>query len=69
MARAHRHPHLADRPLQFYVYESEPEVLARHVLLIGILLDSDFPVRDRVEMFLEIHGNALLSEKTAVYLG
>jgi dynein assembly factor 3 len=51
------------------VYEADPEVLARHVLLLAVLLDETYPVRDRVETFLEVHGNALLSEKTAAYLG
>lgn len=69
MCRAHRHGSIAQAPLHFYVYETEPEVLARHILLISVLLDEEYPVRDRVEMFLEVHGNALLSERTAAYLG
>eukprot|EP00873_Tetraselmis_striata_P008924 jgi/Tetstr1/429188/TSEL_019141.t1 len=68
LCRAHRHAAPAAAPLEFFVHEADPEVLARHLLLLAVLLDEGYPVRDRVEMFLEVHGNALLSERTAVYL-
>jgi hypothetical protein len=55
--------------LHLYVYESEPEVLARHMLLLALLFDAALPVRTRAEMFLELHGNAVLRQKTADYLG
>ncbi|KAK9812777.1 hypothetical protein WJX72_003474 [[Myrmecia] bisecta] len=68
MCRSTRHLRNQDRPVRLYVYEEEPEGLARHMLLVSILLDEQLTVRDRVERFLEIHGNALLQEKTADYL-
>lgn len=52
-----------------YVYEEEPEVLARHMLLIHVLLDASLTSKERVETLLELHGNALLRQKTASYLG
>jgi hypothetical protein len=55
--------------LHLYVYETEPEVLARHMLLLALLFDAALPVRSRAEMFLELHGNAVLRQKTADYLG
>jgi len=55
--------------LRLYIYESEPEALARHMLLLSVLLDGHLRVKDRVEMFLELHGNVMLRQKTADYLG
>jgi dynein assembly factor 3 len=55
--------------LHLYVYESEPEVLARHMLLLALLFDAAQPVRTRAELFLELHGNAVLRQKSADYLG
>uniref|UniRef100_A0A061R8M2 Dynein assembly factor axonemal-like n=1 Tax=Tetraselmis sp. GSL018 TaxID=582737 RepID=A0A061R8M2_9CHLO len=68
MCRTTRHQAFSEKRFCFYIYEVEPEVLARHILLISVLLDKRYPVRNRVELFLEIHGNILLSEKTAKYL-
>jgi hypothetical protein len=51
------------------VYEEEAEALARHLLLLSILLDPQLLARERVEMLLELHSNALVREKTAAYVG
>jgi dynein assembly factor 3 len=51
--------------LQLYVYESEPEGLARHMLLLMLLFDASLTARDRAEMFVELHGNTLLRQRTA----
>lgn len=59
----------AQQQLHLYVYESEPEVLARHLLLLAVLFDAALPVRVRAELFLELHGNAVLRQKSADYLG
>lgn len=64
---------LADKPniqqspqqLELYVYETEVEGLARHMLLLTLLFDSSFTPQGRAEMFLELHGNALLRQQTA----
>ena len=52
-----------------YVFEEEPEGLARHLLLLSVMLDGSLPARERVEVLLELHGNALLRGNTATYLG
>lgn len=55
--------------LHLYIYEAEPEVLARHMLLLAVLFDGRLTVRQRAEMFLELHGNVMLRQTTADYLG
>ena len=55
--------------MHLYVYEDQPELLARHMLLVSILLDEALPVRQRMETFLEVHGNILLRENTSSYVG
>mmetsp|Transcript_54266 Transcript_54266/g.172266 ORF Transcript_54266/g.172266 Transcript_54266/m.172266 type:complete len:155 (-) Transcript_54266:589-1053(-) len=65
MCRSHRHP---ERDLVFYIFEDQHEVLARHMLLISILLDETLTPRDRVEIFLEVFGNANVREKCAAYV-
>lgn len=52
-----------------FIYEEEPEVLMRHVLLLAVLLDGRLLARERMEMLLELHSNALVREPTAQYLG
>lgn len=56
------------RALEFAVYEREPEVLARHLLLLAIALDFELPRRERAEVLLEVWANAQLREKTATYV-
>lgn len=51
--------------LELYVYETEVEGLARHMLLLMLLFDGSFTAQGRAEMFLELHGNALLRQQTA----
>lgn len=51
--------------LDLFVYESDPENLARHMLLLAVLVDASFTARERAEMFLELHGNILLRQRTA----
>jgi hypothetical protein len=52
-----------------YVFEEEPELLARHMLLLYALLDGSRPPKERAEAFLELHGSALLRRRTADWLG
>lgn len=51
------------------MYEEDPQLLARHMLLIYALLDGTLPPHERVEAFLELHGSALLRRCTADWLG
>lgn len=54
--------------MQLHVHEEEPEGLARHLLLLSILLDSSIPAKDRIQTLLEVHGNALVRQRTAEYV-
>jgi dynein assembly factor 3, axonemal len=56
--------------IQFYVMESQASALARHMLLLGILLDQsrDVGVQETTELFLECYGNLMVREKTAVWI-
>lgn len=61
LGRAPRHAAaLGARPVHFYMHEEEPEVLARHLLLLAIFFDHNVTAKDRAELLLEVHGNALL---------
>ena len=54
--------------INFYILESETEVLARHILLLHIFFDSDIPIRQRAALYLEIFGNALVQKRTERYI-
>ena len=56
------------RTFEFAVYEREPEILARHILLLAVALDYELPRRERAEVLLEVWANCLLREKTAAYV-
>ena len=45
--------------------EDEPEAIARHMLLLALLFDPTWAPRQKVEMFLEIHANALVTDTAA----
>ncbi|GFR44766.1 hypothetical protein Agub_g6097, partial [Astrephomene gubernaculifera] len=70
ICRATRHPLLQQQqqPVQLVVWEDSPEGLARHLLLLAVLLDGRLVARERWELLLELHGNALLRERAAGYL-
>ena len=69
LARQAQHLAASSQHMQLYIVEDEPEVLARHLLLLSVLLDRALPIGARVETFLELHGNALLQQRTAEYAG
>ena len=69
LARACKQLAHPNQILHIWVYEEAPAVLARHMLLLSVLLDTDIPVRQRTELFLELHNNAIIQETTAEYLG
>ena len=58
----------AHAPIEFAFYEREPEILARHMLLLAIALDFELPRRERAELLLEVWANTLIREKTAAYI-
>ena len=69
MSRLHRHMQSPSAVLHLWVFEEAPGILARHMLLLSVLLDSSLPVRQRTELFIELHSNALLQQTSAEYLG
>ena len=54
--------------IKFYVYEKVRENLARFIVLLNILNEKEISLRDRIELFMEIYGNSLLSSRTNEYL-
>jgi dynein assembly factor 3 len=56
------------RPINVYMAEKQPEVLARHVLLLAIFFDNDLGPRECTEMFLEVYGNSMLRKQTSAYV-
>ena len=57
-----------DQPLEFFVLERVPEVIARHLLLLQVVCDWELPVRQRATVFLEIFGNSQVQERTQRYI-
>lgn len=58
-----------ERPrINFYIYETSTENLARSFFFLHLLHDRSLSVKDRVEIFMEVYGNTLLSTKSAEYL-
>ena len=58
----------AVRPVHFYLMESHVEGLAKDLFLLHLFLNSSIPTRQRAILFLEIYGNALVQEKTEVFI-
>mmetsp|Transcript_9581 Transcript_9581/g.20365 ORF Transcript_9581/g.20365 Transcript_9581/m.20365 type:complete len:312 (+) Transcript_9581:78-1013(+) len=54
--------------LNFFVFEEIHEVLARHFLLLSILFDQAIPMRQRAVIFLEVFGNLMIQDKTALHI-
>jgi dynein assembly factor 3, axonemal len=54
--------------INFYFYETFKENLCRSILFFHLIHDRSISIRDRVEIFMEIYGNTLLSSRTADYL-
>lgn len=52
--------------LQFTLWEKSPEELARHLLLLAIAFDWSIPIRQRAVLWLEIHSNAKLPERSSI---
>mmetsp|Transcript_10524 Transcript_10524/g.20225 ORF Transcript_10524/g.20225 Transcript_10524/m.20225 type:complete len:289 (-) Transcript_10524:11-877(-) len=58
----------ASLDLHVYICETAKEVLARDILLLHLINELELPIRERVELFLDLYGNALMRERTAEYL-
>ena len=57
-----------ENPIHFYLHETEPENLARSLLFLTIISETQLTVRERMELFLDIYGNTLIRSRTASYL-
>ena len=66
MAQLRRHA--KTRPVNLYLVEKFPEVLARHILLLAIFFDDDLGPRECTEIFLEVYGNTMLRKQTSTYV-
>ncbi|CAM9189410.1 unnamed protein product, partial [Laminaria digitata] len=60
-----RHP---QHTINLYVWESQMEVVARHLLLLQVAQDWELPMRQRANVFLEIFGNCLVQDRTGRYI-
>lgn len=57
-----------DLNLHFYIQETSKEIIARDMLLLYLINEIQMPVRERVELFLDIYGNGLMRDRTAEYV-
>jgi dynein assembly factor 3 len=48
--------------------DNEPEIIARHLLLLQIVFDPLLGARECAEVFLEVYGNCRLRPKTMEYV-
>uniref|UniRef100_H3HDH5 DUF4470 domain-containing protein n=1 Tax=Phytophthora ramorum TaxID=164328 RepID=H3HDH5_PHYRM len=63
---AHRRrwePAMRHRPVHIYLFEKATETLARDLLLLQVALDTNLPLRQRCNSFLEIFGNVRVQSK------
>ncbi|XP_022107212.1 dynein assembly factor 3, axonemal-like isoform X2 [Acanthaster planci] len=67
LALSHRH---TKRKINFYVVESNLELLGRHLLLTSIALESPklMGLQEKTELFLEVFGNSLVRRQTRDYI-
>jgi len=65
LSRLRRWP---ERDLTFVFVDNEPEIIARHLLLLQIFFDPSLGARECAEVFLEVYGNCRLRPKTMEYV-
>lgn len=56
------------RRLRLYLLDMPVETLARHLLLLSIVLDFVHPIRQRANTFLEVFGNCRVQERTSKHI-
>jgi dynein assembly factor 3 len=54
--------------LNIYIHEKQKENLCRDILLLTLICEKHMSMRQRQETFLDIYGNALISDRSANYL-
>lgn len=57
-----------ERDITFVFVDNEPEIIARHLLLLQIVFDPLLGARECAEVFLEVYGNCRLRPKTMEYV-
>ena len=67
LARSRRHGGEC-KLMSFHIFESTMPEIARHVLLLAVLMTDDSPPTERCERFLEILMNARVRVSTAEYI-
>ncbi|XP_066463853.1 dynein axonemal assembly factor 3 isoform X2 [Eleutherodactylus coqui] len=67
ISQARRWP---QRRLNFFIIESDLELLARQMLFLTLALENpvQMGLQEKCEMFLELFGNSMVRSKTAAYL-
>lgn len=59
---------MSEETVNLYIYEDNAAALARHVLLLALLLDDTLGYSIKMQRFLEVFGNQFLREDTFEYL-
>lgn len=54
--------------IHFYIFENDAETICRELLLLEVAIDTNAPVRQRANTFLEIYGNCKVQERTSAYI-
>ncbi|CAI2366251.1 unnamed protein product [Moneuplotes crassus] len=57
-----------ENPINIYIHETDPENLARDLLLLTIISETQLSFRERMELFTDLYGNTMIRSKTAQYL-
>jgi len=57
-----------EESVEIFLLDAPVETMARHLLLLSILMDWEKSLRFRAHTFLEVYGNALVQEKTSTYI-
>jgi dynein assembly factor 3, axonemal len=68
VCQATRHAAMENACVNLYIHEETAEALARHIILLAVLLDTSVHETERVRRFLEFFGNAFLRQDSADYL-
>jgi dynein assembly factor 3 len=54
--------------IHFYLMESNTDIMARHLILLGIFFSLDIPIRQKSNTFLEVYGNLKIQKRTKLLL-
>eukprot|EP00598_Pedospumella_elongata_P001843 CAMPEP_0184974752 /NCGR_PEP_ID=MMETSP1098-20130426/6140_1 /TAXON_ID=89044 /ORGANISM="Spumella elongata, Strain CCAP 955/1" /LENGTH=593 /DNA_ID=CAMNT_0027497375 /DNA_START=40 /DNA_END=1821 /DNA_ORIENTATION=- len=54
--------------INFYLFETPVETIARDLLLLQILTDYEVPIRQRANIYLEVFGNNKVQRRTSEYM-